>query len=353
MPGRKHGMARKAGLPPGSLLHTGHTFDGEIKITVLDYDEANANERAAGDVEELAAHRGGPTVTWISVEGLHNVALIEKIGTTFSIHPLVLEDILNTDQRPKLEDYGDYLYVVLQALGVQPGGGTAVEQVSLIVGQGYVISLQESGRDLFKGVRERINGCKGRIRREGADYLAYALLDSIVDNYYVVLEVLGERLEDLEEALVAQPGREALHEIHGLKREMLYFRKVLWPLREVVGALARGESPLLKQSTLLYIRDVYDHTVQVIDTLETYRDILSGLLDIYLSSISNRLNQIMKVLTIISTIFIPLTFIAGVYGMNFKYMPGLEEPWGFAAVVAVMVGVSLVMVRFFRTRDWL
>ncbi|HWQ61939.1 MAG TPA: magnesium/cobalt transporter CorA, partial [Negativicutes bacterium] len=293
------------------------------------------------------------TVTWISVDGLKNVGLIEKIGAAFTIHPLVLEDILNTHQRPKQEDYGEYLYIVLQAFVLEEDGTAVNEQVSLIVGDGYVLSFQESGRDIFRAVRERINGCKGRIRREGADYLAYSLIDTLVDDYFVVLEALGERLEDLEETLVTKPGQGALQDIHNLKREMLFFRKALWPLREVVGALSRGESPLLKEGTLPYVRDAYDHTIQVIDTLETYRDILSGLLDIYLSSISNRLSQIMKVLTIISTFFIPLTFIAGVYGMNFENMPGLKSEYGYYVVLLVMFAVSMVMVRFFRTRKWL
>lgn len=353
MRAKKHGMARKAGLPPESLVHVGHDYGGEVKIKVLDYNAETVRERDGNDVAKLAACRAEPTVTWISVNGLNNVGLIEKIGAGFAIHPLVLEDILNTHQRPKQEDYGEYLYIVLQAFVLDEDGTMISEQVSLIVGEGYVLSFQESGRDLFRAVRERIQGCKGRICREGADYLAYSLLDTVVDNYFVVLETLGERLEDLEEALVTVPEPGALQEIHILKREMLFFRKALWPLREVVGALSRGESPLIKQSTLPYVRDAYDHTIQVIDTLETYRDILSGMLDIYLSSISNRMNQIMKVLTIISTIFIPLTFIAGVYGMNFENMPELKWEYGYYVSLGLMAAVSLVMLRFFRKRRWL
>ena len=353
MSARKHGMARKAGLAPETLVHTGRRYGETVKVTVLEYDAENVRERVAGDYTGLTAARAEGQVTWISVEGLHNVEVVERIGQDFAIHPLVMEDILNIEQRPKLEDYGDYLYIVMRSFTVAPGGAPAGEQVSLIMGKGYVISFQESDRDLFKAVRDRINGCKGRIRREGADYLAYCLIDTLIDNYFVVLETLGETLEDLEERMVVQTGREALQQIHVLKRDMLFFRKALWPLREVIGVMARGESSLVRPTTLPYIRDIYDHTIQVIDTLETYRDILSGLLDIYLSSISNHLNQIMKVLTIISTIFIPLTFITGVFGMNFKYMPGLEETWGFPAIVLVMLAVCAVMLRFFRTRDWL
>ncbi|MDT8903665.1 magnesium/cobalt transporter CorA [Anaeroselena agilis] len=353
MPVRKRSIAGKAGLPPESLVHVGRDYGRDTRVTVLDYDAAGARERAAGDVAVLAAPRAANAVTWISVDGLHNVGLIEKIGAAFAIHPLVLEDILNTHQRPKQEDYGDYLYIVFQAFVLEQDGTMAGEQVSMIVGDGYVLSFQESGRELFKAVRERINSGKGRIRREGADYLAYSLIDTIVDNYFVVLEDLGERLEDLEDTLVTRPGQGTLQDIHYLKREMLFFRKALWPLREVIGALSRGESPLIRQTTLPYVRDAYDHTVQVIDTLETYRDILSGMLDIYLSSVSYRLNEVMKLLTIISTIFIPLTFLAGVYGMNFRYMPELEWEYGYPAVWAVMILAGLVMVRYFRRRGWL
>ncbi len=346
-------MARKAGMAPATLIHVGRDYGGEARVAVLDYDADSVRERNSDDLLRSAYIRSETSVTWISVNGLRNVGLIEKIGTAFAIHPLVLEDILNTHQRPKREDYGEYLYIVVQAFVLEADGTVASEQVSLIVGAGYVLSFQESERNIFKAVRERINGGKGRIHREGSDYLAYSLLDAIIDNYFVVLEALGERLEELEEVLVTKPEQGALQDIHALKVELLFFRKALWPLREVAGALRRGESPLIKQTTQPYFRDAYDHTVQVIDTLETYRDILSGLLDAYLSSISNRLNQIMKVLTIISTIFIPLTFITGVFGMNFDNLPGLKWEYGYVAVGLVMLAVSLVMVRFFYVRKWL
>lgn len=352
------GLSKKTGLPPGSLLHIGNNYNEAVTLQVLDYDAEDFREHDVRAVEELVAYRVSPTITWISVYGLNDVSMIERIGHIFGIHPLVLEDILDTNHRPKLEDYGDYLYIVLKSLNVAQNKGAAgsdlaIEQVSLILGSNYIISFQENRQDLFNVIRERIKAGKGRIRREGADYLAYSLIDTIVDHYYVVLESLGEIIEDLEEALVLEPGRDALQEVHILKQKMLFFRKAMWPLREVVGALARGESPLIHEATLLYVRDVYDHTIQAIDTLETYRDIVSGMLDIYLSSISNRMNQIMKVLTIISTIFMPLTFITGVYGMNFAYMPGLDREWGYLAVFAVMLAVGLGMVGFFRTRKWL
>lgn len=348
----KQPLARKVGLPPGSLTFTGRPRSAEVKMTVLDYTGDEAREKEVTAVAEMVGYRNGPSTTWININGLHNVDLIGDLGRTFGIHPLVLEDIVDTSQRPKLEDYGDYLYIVLRTFGLTDGELSG-EQVSLIVGDSFVISFQESDHDLFRPVRERINNCKGRIRREGADYLAYALIDTIVDNYFVLLEDLGERLEDLEEVLVTRAGNESLAEIHQLKREMLFFRKALWPLREVIGALSRGETPLIQQTTLLYLRDVYDHTIQVIDTLETYRDIVAGMLDIYLSSVSNRMNQVMKVLTVISTFFMPLTFIVGLYGMNFENMPELKWEWGYPAVLALMAVITGGLIVYFRRKKWL
>jgi len=348
------GMARKIGLPPGSLLHTGKTYIDIPHVKILDYDAADAVEKIFHSAEELCTYIDSSTVTWIRVIGLHNVELIEKIGQCFAIHPLVLEDILNTNHRPKMEDYGDYLYIILKSFSdAADADGMDDEQVSIILGKNYVISFQEKGDELFTPVLERISSAKGRIRKSGADYLAYALIDTIVDKYFVILEDVGEKIEDLEDDLVIKPGQNALQEIHVLKRKMLHFRKALWPLREIMNSLSRGESALVQENTILYVRDTYDHTIQLVDALETYRDILSGMLDIYLSSVSNRMNQIMKVLTVISTIFIPLTFIVGVYGMNFKNMPELEYQWGYPAVLVAMLIISLAMVRFFQTRKWL
>jgi magnesium transporter len=232
--------------------------------------------------------------------------------------------------------------------------GVVSEQVSLILGSNFVISFQESpGGDVFDPVRDRIRTGKGRLRKQGPDYLAYALLDAIVDNYFLVLEKLGERVEGLEEELITEPGQQTLHEMHALKREMIYVRRSVWPLREVVSGLERVESPLIKQSTGIFLRDVYDHTIQVIDTVETYRDMLSGMLDIYLSSVSNRMNQVMKVLTIIATIFIPLTFVAGIYGMNFRFMPEIEWRWGYFVVLGIMLAIGLLMVISFKRKRWM
>ena len=346
--------SKKAGLPPGSLVHIGEKKAGELKVTLIDYGETQFQEREIKTIEECFVFRGKPTVTWINVDGLHQVEVLEKLGECYGFHPLMLEDILNTDQRPKMEDYGDYVYIVLKMLDQSNKNNEVVmEQISLILGPSFVISFQEMEGDLFDPIRERIRNGKGRIRKMGADYLAYTLVDSIVDNYFIIMEKLGEKIEFLEEELVTRPTAETLKTIHQLKREMIFLRKAVWPLREVVSGLQRGESSLMKESTRIYLRDVYDHTIQVIDTIETFRDMLSGMLDIYLSSVSNRLNAVMKVLTIIATVFMPLTFLAGVYGMNFKYMPELEWRWGYPTLWAAMVAIGVSMLVYFRKKKWL
>jgi magnesium transporter len=347
--------SRKAGLPPGTLVHIGEKKTGEVKIWLIDYDEANYQESEAKTVEECFAFREKPTVTWINVEGVHKVDVVEKLGNCFGLHPLVLEDILNTDQRPKIEVYGDYVYLVLKMLyDGDLKRPIETEQVSLILGSNFVISFQEGKEgDVFNPVRERIKGGKGLVRKMGSDYLVYSLIDTIVDHYFLILERLGEKIELLEEELVAHPTDTTLHEIRKFKNEMIFVRRVVWPLREVVSGLGRKESPLIKETTEVYLRDVYDHTIQVMDTVEVYREMLSGMLDIYLSSVSNRLNSVMKVLTIIATIFMPLTFIAGIYGMNFKYMPELGWRWGYPAVWLIVVIIGGSMLIYFKKKKWL
>ncbi len=346
--------SKKAGLPPGTLVHIGERKAKDLKITLIDYDEVHFQEREIEKIEECLVFKDRPTITWINVDGLHQVEILEKLGECYGFHPLMLEDILNTDQRPKMEDYGDYIYIVLKMLSQNNiNHGIMTEQISLIMGSNFVISFQETEGDIFDPIRDRIRNGKGRIRKMMADYLAYALLDSIVDNYFIIMEKLGEKIEFLEEELVTRPTAETLKTIHQLKREMIFLRRAVWPLREVVSGLERGESSLMKESTRIYLRDDYDHTIQVIDTIETFRDMVSGMLDIYLSSISNRLNAVMKVLTIIATIFMPLTFIVGIYGMNFKYMPELEWYWGYPAVWLVVVLVGVSMLIYFKKKRWL
>ena len=344
--------SEKAGLSPGTLMYVGEEKTGKTRITVMDYDESKLEEKEVTKIEECFPFRDSPTVTWINVDGLHEVGLIERLGAHYNLHPLILEDILNTAERPKIEDYGDYLFLVLKVFVRNGQPEEKMHQVSLVLGPNVVITFQEKETGVFDGLKDRIRKGKGRLRKLGADYLAYAVLDGIVDSYFGVLEKLGEEIELVEDELVADPKREILHRIHGLKREMIYLRKSAWPLREVINGMERLETPLVKATTDVYLRDVYDHIVQIIDTMETSRDILSGMLETYLSSVSNRMNEVMKVLTIIATIFIPLTFIVGVYGMNFKFMPELEWRWGYFLVWGIIAAVGITMVVFFKRKKW-
>ncbi len=347
--------SKKAGLPPGTLVHIGEQRAEASKITVMSYHDTQFHEAELKTVEECFPYKDNPSVTWINIDGIHQNEILEKLSGHFGFHPLVMEDIMNTDQRPKMEDYTDYLYIVMKMLyysGEEKKIST--EQISLIVTPHIVISFQEGlVGDVFAPLRERLRNDKGRIRKMGADYLAYSLLDAVVDSYFMILEKLGEQIELLEDELIGNPVTETLHEIHYLKREMIFLRKAVWPLREVAGQMMRGESPLIHDSMKIYLRDVYDHTIHVIDTIETLRDMVTGMLDIYLSSVSNRLNAVMKVLTIIATIFIPLTFIVGVYGMNFKYMPELEWHYGYPLLWLIMIVIGVSMLIFFKKRNWL
>jgi len=333
------------------LIYTGTARARSVTVTIIDYDADRLDERIctrAGDLQDLITH---PTVTWIDVDGVHDPAVIQEVGEAVGIHPLTLEDIANTLQRPKIEDYGNYLYVAVRMLS--PDGEFQSEQVSLVLGKDYVVSFQKQPGDVFGRIRERLRAGSGRLRNEGADYLFYSLLDAIVDGYFGVIEEFGERIEAIEEEVVAEPDRETLQAIYTLKRSLVALRRSVWPLRDVVAELERGESLLIREPTLVYFRDIYDHTIEIAETVETYRDTMTGTLDVYLSSQSSKMNEIMKVLTIIATIFIPLTFIAGVYGMNFAQMPELRHPWGYPAALASMAVVAGVMLLYFRRKGWL
>jgi len=345
---------QKVGLVPGTLVHIGERKVEKVRIRIIDYDETQLEEKEVKQVEECFPFKDKPTISWINIDGLHDVEVVEKIGKQFGLHPLILEDIVHTGQRPKLEDFGDHIFIVLKMLYYnEEKGELEAEQVSLIFGENFVISFQERVGDIFESLRERIRRNKGRVRKAGADYLAYALLDSIVDNYFVILEQLGEKIEDAEQELATDPAVETLQSIRAFKKEMIFLRKSIWPLREVVNSLERGESSLINESTGIYLRDVYDHTIQIIDTGESYRDMLSGMLDVYLSSISNKMNEVMKVLTIFAAIFIPLTFVAGVYGMNFSFMPELGWQWGYFAILLVMATIGATLIVYFKRKRWL
>lgn len=343
----------RPGVSPGTLTVNGAHTTGPVRITVIDYDESHFSEKRVENVEDCFPFRDTGTVTWINIDGLGNTEVIERIGNHYHIHPLILEDVLNTGQRPKMEDLETYIYVnltMLQLMGLEKT--IKGEHMSLIIGPNFLLSFQEDVGDVFDPVRERIRK-EGRIRKFGPDYLAYALIDDIVDNYFLVIEHLEEQVENLEEELVTNATPASLQKINSLKKSMIFLRKSIWPLREAVSGMERSESPLIKESTVIYLRDVYDHVIQVIDTLETIRDMVSGMIDIYLSGLSFKMNEIMKVLTLIATIFIPLTFVAGVYGMNFRSMPELAWEHGYVMVWGIMIAMVLVMVYYFRKKQWI
>lgn len=347
-------IAKKSGLPPGTLVHIGKKMAGETRITVSAYGKDTVEEREARDIAEVLPIKDESFVTWINIDGLHDTALMETLGNHFGFHPLFLEDILNTGTRPKIEDFESYMFLILKMLA-ETGNGARIEseQVSMIFGENYVITFQERTSDVFDRIRLSIRDAKARVRKERADYLAYLLVDAIVDDHFNALESMGERIEDIEEVLLTRPGEDTIRSIHRIKNEMLFLRKSVFPMREVVNYLERGESELIHPGTRIHFKDVYDHTVQIMDTFDTYRDIVSNMLDIYLSSLSNRMNQIMMLLTVFASIFIPLTFLAGVYGMNFDYLPGRDWRWSFHAFWAFsfLIGASLLFI--FRKKKWL
>lgn len=346
--------AAKEGLPPGSLVHIGESSSDAITISIFEYNEHSVQETRSDSLASCLPSVNENGVVWIDVEGVHQVETIRCLGESYNLHPLVLEDIVSTVQRPKVEDYDNYLFVVVKTLLPLDDGDFASEQFSIVLGQGYVLTFQEGIHgDSFASVRERIRSAKGKMRSLGPDYLMYALLDTVVDRYFTVLEGFGERLITIEEDVALHPQPRTLVQLNELKKEIIYLRKSIWPLREVLSFLERDDTELITDATRLFLRDVHDHAVQTIDTVETFRDLLSGMLDLYLSSISNRTNEIMKFLTIIGTIFIPLTFIVGLYGMNFKYMPELEWHYGYFGILGLMLLITLGMIKYFKHRKWL
>jgi magnesium transporter len=347
-------ISRKAGLSPGTLVHIGEKIAEKTKFTLINYDREQLQEKEFAAIDESFSYKDTPPVTWINIDGLHEIDIIEKIGHHFDIHPLTLEDIVNTGQRPKAEDYDDYVFIVFKMLFYDDAKmHITSEQVSIILGAHYLISFQEKEGDVFNFVRERIRKAKGRIRKSGPDYLTYALIDATVDHYFFIIEKVGEKLEQIEEELLENPNPQTLQSIHSLKREMIYFRKQVWPIRELLNHLMHEESQLIREANHIFFRDIYDHTIQVIDAIESMRDILTGMQDLYLSTLSNKMNEVMKVLTIMATIFIPLTFIAGIYGMNFKFMPELEWKWSYPVLWGVLVAIFVGMLLWFRRKRWL
>jgi magnesium transporter len=347
-------ITKKTGLPPGTLVHTGEKIVEKPKIDLIIYNELDLKIHEIKDIGDLPDPGECKEVTWINIEGVHDPEIIKAIGEKFSIHILVLEDILNTSQRPKVEEYNEYTYITVRNIFPcqSEDNGITEAQTSIILSEKVVISFCEFGSNILSPLIQRIKNSKGRIRTKKADYLAYAILDTIVDQYFLVLEDFGKQIETLEDEIFESPSRQINEKLHILKRELSFTRKAVWPLREVINIFLRDEVPFVSENSVKYFRDVYDHTVQIIETLESLRDIVSGLFDIYLSSISHRMNEVMKVLTIIATIFIPLSFIAGVYGMNFQYMPELAWKWGYFIILGFMGALGFGMAIYFKIKEW-
>jgi magnesium transporter len=352
--------SKKFGLKPGSVVYVGKERAEDVHIDVIDYTSTEYEEKRLASAEECFIYRESKTLSWINVDGIHDAELVEKLGEHYGLHPLVMEDIVNTGQRPKMEEADDHIFLVMKMLYRDArDGALKAEQVSILFGKNWVITFQETGEDVFDTVRKRIQKTVPRVRFMTSDYLAYALLDAVVDHYFLVLEQLGEEIETVDDAVSESPRPEHLSKIRDLKKQLISMRKAVWPLREVIGGMERTESKLIEKSTDPYIRDLYEHTVQVIDTVETYRDMVSGLLDLYHTGVANRMNDIMKVLTIFATIFIPLGFLAGVYGMNFDTsaspfnLPELGFRYGYPLFWTTVVVVAGGLLWFFRRKNWL
>ncbi|MDG5767600.1 magnesium/cobalt transporter CorA [Balneolales bacterium ANBcel1] len=346
--------ARKIGLPPGTPVFTGRKKVDSLHVSWIDYNNDYLDEQESKEIEAIFPMRDTGTVSWITITGLHDAEKIEALARHFGIHPLVCEDILNPHQRPKVEIFDDHVFVTLKVLDYEPENRhIGIDQVSLILGSNFVLCFQEKHESLFKPLFTRIREHRGRIRKVGPDYLLYAIMDMIIDHYFLNLESISDQIEKIEEQLMSAPDSRTLNEIYQIKREVLFLRKSVWPLRESIGKLERSESELINEKTIPYLRDLYDHTIQVIDSVETNRDLLAGMLDLYLSSVSYRMNQVMKMLTIIATIFIPLTFVVGIYGMNFEYMPELGWRYGYFGILGIMLAIALGMLVLFRRRKWI
>ena len=343
---------KNVGAPPGTIIYTGDSKDERIKISLIEYNEQDFFEKEFYDLSDCISHIKTGLVKWINVEGVHKVEVLEKIGKLYNIHPLTLEDIAHIDQRPKFEDYDNYVVAIMKMISYE--GSVNAEQLSIVLLDNMVISFQEpQGGDAFDIIRNRLRQSKGRIRKCGADYLAYALMDAVVDCYFHAIEKIGDVVEQIEEEIIASSDKKSLLQLYDLKREMIYLRKQVWPMRDMISNMVRSETKLINPSTDIYLRDLQDHVTRIIDTVETYRDLLSGIMDIYLSTNANKMNEVMKVLTIMSSIFIPVTFVAGVYGMNFDYMPELRSPYGYAITWGVMLSIMIGLVIYFRRKKWM
>ena len=344
---------KQVGLPPGSLVHVGEQKVEQSVITLIDYDAEQLTVETDVSLQRCLELKDSPTVSWINLDGIHDIAQFEAFGKAFDIHPLALEDMLNTGHRPKVENFDHFMLIILKMLHYDDQTHQIrAEQISLILTRNNLLSFQECPGDVFAGVRDRLTRKYGRIRQRGPDYLAYALIDSIVDHYFHILEQIGDRLENLERELIDQPSIEILQQLHQLKGQLILLRKSVWPMRELANSLLHDEWSLIETTTRIYLRDLYDHSIQALDTLETFRDTTNGLVDLYMSNTSLRMNEVMQLLTIIGSIFIPLTFLAGVYGMNFEFMPELKWRYGYPLVWGLMISILIGMIWFFKRKKW-
>lgn len=347
--------SHKAGLAPGAIIHVGDVHQVDTKISVINYNIDGIEEPKVDSLEQLLDYKNSDQVTWVIVEGLSNPELVGKIGELFDIHPLVIEDILTTHQRPKFEEYDHYMYIVLKSLTSHGEQFTVKdEQISILLLDNFVFTFKEKSDELFLPVLQRIKTSKGHFRSMGADYLTYAILDVIVDNLFILIDSLDERTLTLEDSLMTdEPTRLTLILIQKLKRELIHIRRFVSPLRELMAGMLRSDSELIHEKTHIYLRDVSDHAIRITESIESYQNILAGLLDIYISSISNKMNEVMKVLTVFASIFIPLTFIAGIYGMNFTDMPELHWKWGYPAIWGVFITITVALLIYFKKKKWL
>lgn len=353
-PRRQARRSSKSGLPPGSLVHLGEVKTAHPTITLMEYDGEAIEERTFDSIEASRDYHPSRQTVWLNVYGLQDAAIMTEIGERFGLHPLVLEDILNTGQRPKVDDYGDYMYIVARAVEVDPKTvDVSSEQISLVIGRNFVLTFQERRTGLFDPIRQRLRADRSRMRSLGFDYLAYALLDALVDRYFVVLEAITDRAEELEDQVLHSASPALLSRINHFKRETVDLRRAMWPMREVVNQLIRGDTRFFRAETQPYLRDIYDHTVHVIESLDALRDLIGDMLDVYLTSVSNRLNVEVRILTVITIIFMPATLISGIFGMNFQSMPLTERPNGFWLAIGLMLTVAVTMGAIFWRRNWL
>ena len=346
--------SKKSGLAPGTLVHIGEVHEHEHSIMMMNYNSTKLEKRTINSIEELLPYKTTDSVTWVIIDGLKDIAIVDAIGQHFDIHPLVLEDILNTNQRTKFEEYPDYLYFVIKATSLHKGSfNIEYEQISILVLKNFVFTFMEKPDALFNPIINRLNNEEGHLRNSGSDYLAYVIMDTVVDEYFTLQDAFDELIESIEDDLLTHPSVETLVTIQKIRRELIFLRKTVSPLRELLAAIRRSESPLFDERTKRYFADIYDHSIRIIEAVESYRELISGMLDIYLSSVSNKMNETMKFLTVFASIFIPLTFIAGVYGMNFEYMPELKWKWSYPILWSVFIGIAVSLLFYFKKKKWL